>query len=133
MAFLIGTNARDILAGTKGADILAGSGGNDVLRGGAGNDVLDGGIGSDRMTGGAGADTFLFHRGDGADRILDFTPGVDQLMFEGISQREVALFETDAGIEVRYGGLNGTASNAGIIRLDGLDLGDLSPSDWIFG
>lgn len=133
MAVLIGTNLRDALAGTKGNDILAGSAGNDVLRGGAGNDVLDGGTGTDRMIGGAGADTFLFHRGDGADRIQDFRPGEDRLMFEGISQREIGVYETDAGIEVRYGGLNGTASNAGVVTLDGLDLGDLSPSDWIFG
>jgi Ca2+-binding RTX toxin-like protein len=56
MEGLIGTQFRDKITGSTGGDILSGLGGNDVLRGGAGN----------------GDDVFVFERGGGRDRVMDF-------------------------------------------------------------
>jgi Ca2+-binding RTX toxin-like protein len=70
---LWGGNGNDRLEGGKGNDMLSGNQGDDILRGGEGNDRLLGGLGMDIMTGGEGRDTFVFHFGDGADIITDFS------------------------------------------------------------
>ncbi|WP_131829608.1 calcium-binding protein, partial [Teichococcus deserti] len=72
---LEGSIHDDILYGDNAANMLTGGAGNDTLYGGGGADRLIGGAGNDTLTGGAGADTFIFTKGDGADRILDFTAG----------------------------------------------------------
>ena len=70
--------------------MLAGAGGEDGLSGEDGDDVLIGGTGRDLLTGGAGADIFRFFLGDlareapNADRITDFTHGVDLIDLGGI-------------------------------------------------
>lgn len=79
---LFGRGGDDRIDGGKGNDRLRGDAGNDVLLGGVGKDTLDGGAGRDRMTGGAGADTFVFGKGDGHDRITDFTDDVDTLTLD---------------------------------------------------
>lgn len=50
---------------------IGGSAGNDLLKGSDGNDRIDGGAGDDILSGGTGTDTYVFHRGDGQDRIVD--------------------------------------------------------------
>jgi Ca2+-binding RTX toxin-like protein len=70
---LWGGTGNDRLAGDKGNDMLSGNLGDDTLRGGDGLDRLLGGLGIDNMTGGEGRDTFVFHFGDGADIITDFS------------------------------------------------------------
>jgi Ca2+-binding RTX toxin-like protein len=70
---LWGGNGNDRLEGGKGNDMLSGNLGDDTLRGGEGMDRLLGGLGIDIMTGGEGRDTFVFHFGDGADIITDFS------------------------------------------------------------
>ncbi len=71
--FLFGGNGFDNLTGGSGADRLEGNAGNDTLAGGAGTDVLKGGV---------GADTFVFTRGDGADRIADFQNAIDTIQID---------------------------------------------------
>jgi hypothetical protein len=98
---LRGGQGNDLIAGGEGDDLLLGNKGDDDLFGGAGNDVIRGGKGADVLMGNAGND-MLIGCGDGdflmgsegadqfilgadtlaksaaeADRILDFTPGVD--------------------------------------------------------
>jgi Ca2+-binding RTX toxin-like protein len=91
-----GMTGATLYAASSGTSIVGGVG-NDKIWGGAGNDTLDGGLGSSTITitpnsisygdgvdtlfGGAGSDTFVFHpvSGNGVDRILDYTPGVDHL------------------------------------------------------
>jgi len=98
---LRGGQGNDMIAGGDGDDLLLGHKGDDELFGGAGNDVIKGGMGADLLMGNAG-DDILIGRADGdflmgsegadqfilrcdtlakeaalADRILDFTPGVD--------------------------------------------------------
>ena len=67
-----GGAGNDVLTTAGGADLLVGGDGNDTLKAGAGDDVLVGGAGVDRLEGGAGNDTYVFNRGDGADRLLDY-------------------------------------------------------------
>ncbi len=83
---LLGGSGNDRLEGRLGADSLSGGGGDDTLLGGAGSDRLNGGGGDDRMTGGGGNDVFIYRAGSGADVITDFTYGVDQIGFGGISR-----------------------------------------------
>ena len=53
------------------------------LFGAEGSQTLDGGAGNDTLTGGAGADTFRISSPQhGADRIADFSAGVDRLELE---------------------------------------------------
>lgn len=86
---LAGTQANDRFYGGAGNDTLKGEGGNDYLEGGNGNDVLIGNAGADSLRGmddqdtltgnegdddlegGKGNDTYVFHTGDGFDRIVD--------------------------------------------------------------
>lgn len=61
-------------------NILFGGDGDDRLRGLDGDDYLAGGLGNDVLEGGAGRDTFVFE--SGKDRILDFSPEVDQILLD---------------------------------------------------
>lgn len=96
---LIGGRGDDVLLGGGGNDILDGGHGNDVLKGGHGNDTLTGGPGDDVLTGGAGRDQFVFSSGWGRDRITDFTPGVDMLVFDlpETALRHLELVNTQDG------------------------------------
>ncbi|WP_245613296.1 Ig-like domain-containing protein [Skermanella stibiiresistens] len=63
----------DIITGDDGDDFLDGGAGRDMIYGGAGRDILTGGAGdADALFGGVGADRFVFHLGDGKDRVEDF-------------------------------------------------------------
>jgi hypothetical protein len=59
------------------------------------------------MTGGAGADDFRFARFDGFDRIRDFVPGTDDLVFVGVAsntvQARAATYSSISGTDVSYG------------------------------
>ncbi len=66
-------------------NVITGNAAANWLMGGAGQDRLDGGGGNDALFGGAGADLFLFGPGGGADRIGDFTPGLDHIRLTGLA------------------------------------------------
>jgi Ca2+-binding RTX toxin-like protein len=77
---LRGNGLANQITGNAGANLLMGLAGRDTLSGGGGNDTLAGGLGRDTLTGGAGADTFVLIPGAAnADRITDFTAGLDRL------------------------------------------------------
>ena len=70
-------------------NILHGNSGANKLYGNAGNDTLYGGLGKDELTGGSGADRFIFGPNSGADRLLDFNPLEDTLVFQGLNFQSV--------------------------------------------
>jgi beta-glucanase (GH16 family) len=86
---------------------IRGNGGNDTIMGGRGNDWIDGGTGNDVLSGGAGKDSFIFRIGSADDRIQDFQPGIDRLVFIGVVGSTIhvnpAIVNGVAGIEVNYG------------------------------
>ncbi len=91
---LSGGGRDDMLFGGAGNDRLLGGTGTDYLFGGDGADRLEGGPGSDFLKGGAGADSFVFRAEEaGADRVLDFTPGQDMLLFQGTGLTLAALLD----------------------------------------
>jgi len=118
---ITGNSGNDIVNGNFGNDVGRGGGGNDIVRGGRGDDalfgddgddVLIGDLGKDELTGGAGADGFFLRSDDlaadasGADRILDFTSGVDYILANGISRSQITFSNVAVG---GTAGLNDTA------------------------
>lgn len=113
-------STNDILVGTANDDTIHGGGGSDLLYGGDGNDVIVAGQGHDQMHGGNGADRFVFAKTNSDyDTVMDFRADQgDKIYFVGaISPREIAWFDTDLGIEINYGGLNGNAVNHSTVLL----------------
>ncbi len=98
-----------------------------MLGGGAGRDVITGGRGNDTLSGGAWSDTFVFAPNDGTDRITDFTPGLDHIRLtdSDLSFGRLSLSAVSGGVRVDYG--------TGTILLEGLEIGDLGASDFLFG
>ncbi|MGD9830180.1 MAG: hypothetical protein AB7E70_19085 [Hyphomicrobiaceae bacterium] len=77
---IYGTADANVLSGLAGGDVIYGLAGDDMLLGGDGDDKLIGGDGNDTLTGGDGADRFYFVGTEsGADVILDFISGVDEV------------------------------------------------------
>jgi serralysin len=115
----IGNAEANLLVGSAGADRLDGRGGNDVIEGRGGNDTL---------VGGSGADLFVFRRGDGFDRIEDFSPGQDKLVLTGFDSGAEAILAaavTDwRGVTLDLGGGDG-------VLLAGLTAARLSASDLV--
>jgi Ca2+-binding RTX toxin-like protein len=90
---LYGKSGNDKLYGGTGSDGLVGDSGNDRLYGESGKDRLNGSSGNDTLTGGSGADSFRFTGKWGADKVMDFTNGVDRidLRGNGLSFRELSI------------------------------------------
>ncbi|MDT0577009.1 family 16 glycosylhydrolase [Croceicoccus sp. F390] len=66
---------------------------DNIIKGGKGSQTLDGRAGDDVLIGGSGADIFIIAKGEGSDLIHDFTPGLDQVRFSGVS------FDSFAGLK----------------------------------
>ncbi|TNC97577.1 MAG: putative Ca2+-binding hemolysin, partial [Rhodocyclaceae bacterium] len=90
-----GTEAGDELNGTEGNEIISGLGGGDEIHASSGNDILIGGEGDDYLSGGYGNDVYVFNRGDGWDRIYQYSAGEgdsDAIHFgAGISALDVTV------------------------------------------
>lgn len=76
---LSGGGGKDKILGGSGQDQLSGGAGNDFLKGGGGADILSGGRGNDKLFGGNHGDTFVFSKGGGHDKIVDFQDDIDRL------------------------------------------------------
>ncbi|SFI20757.1 calcium-binding protein [Albimonas pacifica] len=116
---------KDRLWGDAGKDQLSGGAGKDRLVGGEGNDRLDGGADADKLWGGAGRDFFVFGKGDGKDKVMDFA-GKDRLVFEDVArfkQLDISTRKGDAVIEHK----------GGVVILDDVKAGALDVADFLFG
>ncbi|MBE1291314.1 MAG: hypothetical protein GJ677_02380 [Rhodobacteraceae bacterium] len=123
---LEGGRGADQLFGDAGADVLRGETGEDRLQGGAGADTLDGGLGRDLLTGGDGADSFVFRPQGRRDRITDFTPGEDQLLFDipGLARGDLRFADTAQGLRITWSG--------GGVILEGVAESVFDPADLVF-
>lgn len=114
--------------GGAGADLLVGGASADRLDGRGGHDVIEGRGGADTLTGGSGGDSFVLRRGDGYDRITDFTPEADRLVLTGFGLTANAVLaratQTVDGVKVDLGQGDG-------VLLAGLTLARLSASDLV--
>ncbi|WP_411878273.1 calcium-binding protein [Polaromonas sp. YR568] len=93
------------LKGTEFDDVLVGTNTTDRINGGDGNDTLSGGAGNDMLAGGQGGDVYLFGRGDGIDRIYDFGPTVDRVVFAAsIQTGDVEVSRNGDDLELHVAG-----------------------------
>ena len=125
---LDGKVGDDKLLGGKGKDKLFGGDGNDVLKGGKGNDHIVGGPGDDVLTGGRGKDKFVFRGDFGEDRITDFKPGTDRIIFEkddfaNFAAVKAAMYKCAEGVTIE------TASSAIVVK--DVKLGDFHAKDFL--
>jgi len=128
---LWGGNGNDKSYGGTGNDTLTGDAGNDLLNGGAGtdtiyshigNDTIRGGAGDfDQLWGGSGADTFLFRRGDGHDRIRDFSTSSNDIL-DLRDFRNVLGPNNDTVAEMRAHGLITQSGEHAVIKLSSTDI-----------
>ena len=84
---IIGGDSNEYLFGEGGNDTLIGNKGDDIISGGDGNDILIGGEGNDELQGGSGNDTYVFGRGDGNDKIINYD--------SDSGQNDIIKFEED--------------------------------------
>ncbi len=69
---LVLVGAANLMAtGNELANVLVGNAGANAIEASAGNDVVAGGLGDDTLDGGSGDDLYLYHQGEGRDRIVD--------------------------------------------------------------
>lgn len=124
--FAAGNELNNMLVGSAGSNWLLGNDGNDFLDGMGGNDVLFG----DKPGGIAGSDTFAFQGISGQDVIGDFHHGEDKIRLIGsltsFEQVQAAFSQNGSDGAINLG-------NGNIIVLQGVQLGSLTASDFIFG
>lgn len=100
---IYGNAGNDFIDAGGGNDVIFGGTHNDTIIGGNGNDWIAGEAGRDFMTGGAGADVFVFFNrwqsgtGATADRITDFTHGVDHVDLSALNLNWIGNAELGGG------------------------------------
>ncbi len=108
---ILGLGGNDFLFGDVGNDVLLGGDGNDSLLGEKGDDFLIGGAGSDGLRGGEGRDTFFFTATSGTDRLVDFDPLFDKIVFT--TDAAIAAPSGDFDVTAYLGRLSGNTGGAG--------------------
>jgi VCBS repeat-containing protein len=89
---------EDLVIGGEGNDRYETGEGADFLIGGQGDDTLEGGQGDDTLVGGQGFDIYIFHQGDGSDRLID-SDMQGRIVIDGAVQNLIpaAFIETAPG------------------------------------
>ncbi len=80
---IYGGSGNDTINGGDGDDLIYGRGGDDTIHGNNGNDVIIGGTGRDYLYGDADNDTFVWTKGDEADRTIDGGTGTNGFNLAG--------------------------------------------------
>lgn len=97
------------------------------------SDTLTGGTGDDLLFGNDGADIFVFAGNDtGADTILDFVSGVDQIQLDGVTGMSNFAQVLGAATQVGADTLI-TLSSGNTVLLRNVNRDDLNSSDFTFG
>ena len=86
---IVANSKANRIIGTSEDDSINGGAGKDTIIAGDGNDTINGGKGNDSLVGGDGADVFIYNKGDGNDKIVDYTEE-DVLSISGVSVKSSA-------------------------------------------
>ena len=89
------------ITGNKKANNIIGSDGADTINGGKGNDTIAGGKGNDKLYGGSGADVFVWNKGDGKDKILDYD-SEDSLVINGDTYKNYSVAKNGEDIILNF-------------------------------
>ena len=107
--------------------LIIGVDGIDNLIGGDANDILVAGLGNQKLKGGAGRDKFVLSQPGIQAQILDFSPGIDQLVFEQASNRN----QLNRGISITRQGANTLLNFGGSdVTLIGILPNQIRPGDF---
>jgi Ca2+-binding RTX toxin-like protein len=120
---LMGKDSNDKLMGGNGKDNLKGGDGKDRLDGGKGNDKLDGGKGNDLIFTGGGRDRVRIRKGQGFDRIKDFSSR-DKIDLAGIKFNQLSLQQQRDDVIVQLGREN-------LLRIEDVDLASITRTDFV--
>ena len=134
---MFGEDGDDRSYGGSGDDLISSGEGDDLLIGGGGFDTLKGGAGDDTLEGRFNADRFVFSdiaSGFGNDTITDFA-ATNQ--FERIDLSDIAAITNLNDLLNNHAQQIGadvliTAGAGSTILLEGVDLGQLDSTDFIF-
>lgn len=86
-------DGNDKVGGGDKNDFIHSGGGNDQVIGWEGDDVLNGGKGNDILKGWKGNDTYIYHKGEGNDIILDdYQYYIDNIKKEGNAGTDTIYF-----------------------------------------
>lgn len=107
---IVALGGVDYLQGGAGTDALFGGDGADSLLGDDGDDFLIGGTGADALRGGVGRDTFFFTATSGTDRLTDFDPLNDKIVFT--TDAALAVPGGDFDVPAFLGKLSSTGGGA---------------------
>lgn len=124
-----GGDDDDRIQGERGNDTLLGEAGEDFLFGGDGQDILNGGADDDRLSGGEHADVFVFDIGGGADTIIDWQEGLDQIDLTGFGLADLDAV-LDIAVEIRNG-VQLQFESGDSLQIGGWSLAELSEDDFI--
>ncbi|MCF3641694.1 hypothetical protein LXM94_17110 [Rhizobium sp. TRM95111] len=132
---ILGNSNKNILKGAGGGDTLNGGNGKDTIGGDGGKDTITGGGGGDNLSGGAASDLFDFNKAHGKDVITDFRATgkshdiLDLSDISGIKHFKDLManhvVEKGSDVIIKTGGSHS-------IRLEDVDLGDLTNNDFLF-
>ena len=129
---LRGGDGGDTLNAGNGNDQLSGGDGNDFLKGGRGDDLIVGSAGHDRLAGGLGADRFVYSGHFGRDRIADFSVAEGDVIqfvspwFDSFASLSGQMSQVGADVLI-------DVNHARQITLQGVQLGDLTAANFVFG
>lgn len=86
-----------------------GGSGKDTIYGGQARDLLQGGKDNDHLIGGFGDDTYIYHKGDGKDRISDIG-GNDTLKLQGLTLADLGFTKNHDNLDIVIKGTNDSIS-----------------------
>ena len=118
-------------SGNDGQNQLQGNAGKNIMHGGASNDYVGGGAGKDQLFGDAGTDDFVYERGDGRDKVMDFDVSQDRialLEFGFENSAEVAPLLSQHGDDTWI-----SLGSGDRLVLKNVDMDDLTPEMFILG
>ena len=120
ISYSLGANVESLNLKGSGKINATGNELDNYLAGNSGNNLITGGKGVDTMNGGGGSDTFVFSRGDGKDRIGDFSSANDTIKLVGVDASSLKIVQSGKDALISYGNAGDTITLVGVSATDPL-------------